>query len=118
LASSVDTSAIRRALQGDLESAVRIVTEDLVGEAQRQAPRDEGTLAGTGSGQVEVIGNRVTGRVTFDTPYAKRQHEELTWNHPKGGNAKYLEGPLTNNAAKYEAVIAAVIKRRLRAGRS
>jgi hypothetical protein len=27
-------------------------------------------------------------------PYAHRQHEELTWRHPKHGKAKYLEDPI------------------------
>lgn len=31
--------------------------------------------------------------ISFNTPYARRQHEELDWEHPIGGKAKYLEDP-------------------------
>lgn len=33
-----------------------------------------------------------------DQIYAHRQHEELTWHHPAGGQAKYLEGPFLEGA--------------------
>jgi hypothetical protein len=113
-----NTKAVRQAMKGDLVAAMRIVTEDLVGRAQRQVPRDEGTLAGTGTAEVEQHGQLVIGRVTFSTPYAQKQHEDLTLNHPKGGKAKYLEEPLTSEAARYTKTIADTIKRGLRNGRS
>lgn len=105
-------------MKGDLEVAMRIITEDLLGKAQREVPRDEGTLAGTGTAEVEVHGDKVVGRVSFSTPYAKRQHEETTWEHPKGGKAKYLEGPLTAEAPRMETIIGAIVKRGLQSGRA
>jgi hypothetical protein len=47
----------------------------------------------------------LTAYVSYDTPYAARQHEELDWRHDEG-QAKYLEGPLTENEAKYQQAIA------------
>lgn len=38
--------------------------------------------------------------VSFNTPYARRQHEELGYNHPLGGKAKYLEDPFNRNKNK------------------
>ena len=35
--------------------------------------------------------------ISFNTPYARRQHEELGYNHPLGGKAKYLETPFNAN---------------------
>lgn len=106
--------------------------ELLLGEAQRQAPVEEGTLRGSGTITLIVNGNRFEGsgalaaataaaifaalegrtveveaEVSFNTVYAARQHEELTWQHPKGGNAKYLERPLGELAPRLEAMIAA-----------
>lgn len=40
-----------------------------------------------GSGEISAV-------CTVDQPYAQVQHEELAWQHPRGGQAKYLEGPL------------------------
>ena len=37
--------------------------------------------------------------VSYDTPYAIRQHEDLSYKHDAGRKAKYLEDPL-NAAAK------------------
>lgn len=36
----------------------------------------------------------LTGRIEVDQVYARFQHEGLDLKHPKGGRAKYLEGPL------------------------
>ena len=38
--------------------------------------------------------------ISFNTPYARRQHEELGYNHPLGGKAKYLETPFNANKKK------------------
>lgn len=106
--------------------------EDLLGEAQRRAPVEEGTLRGSGSIALIVNGTRfeghamlaaakaaaraaalagqpitVSAEVSFNTVYAARQHEETTWAHPKGGQAKYLAQPLAERAHRYEAAISA-----------
>ena len=39
-------------------------------------------------------GLSAVGSVGYNLPYALRQHEELGYNHPMGGQAKYLEAPL------------------------
>ena len=106
--------------------------EILLGEAQRRAPIEEGTLRGSGALAIVVSGQRfegtgalagatalaeglarahspitVTAEVSFNTVYAARQHEELDWRHPKGVQAKYLEQPLGELAPRLEAMIAA-----------
>lgn len=37
----------------------------------------------------------------FGTVYAQRQHEETTWKHPRGGEAKYLEHALNELRVGY-----------------
>ncbi len=134
-------------------------TEDLLGEAMRRAPLDEGTLRGSGTavvlangkpvsrkgtranpnpfgmgdeeyaavsgrfgqrGQMSEshrivtrkasgtgkLGDAVVGEVGFNTPYALTQHERLDFHHPKGGEAKYLEKPLTERSSRYTDNIA------------
>lgn len=39
-------------------------------------------------------GAKVKAQVVVDQIYAHYQHEGLEFNHPRGGRAKYLEGPL------------------------
>ena len=98
-------------------------TEDLLSKSMRIAPIDEGTMIGSASARVNRVevargsksgtptttggkpdvkpGQVVVGEVSYNTPYALRQHEELTWRHLPGKQAKYLEQPLKENVTKY-----------------
>ncbi len=47
----------------------------------------------------EAVGRgRIRGSVVVDQVYARYQHEGLDFQHPRGGQAKYLEQPLYANA--------------------
>jgi hypothetical protein len=133
-----DTRQARAAMAlGALDGLIRCA-EDLLGKAQALAPVEEGTLRASAALTLIVNGNRYEGagstalarsavaaaaragqrvsldaEVSFNTVYAARQHEELDWTHPKGGEAKYLEGPLRANAGRYTRVIAAAAERGL-----
>lgn len=63
--------------------------EMLLDESNRLVPLEEGTLRN--SGEVSQDEQRLAVRVSYDTPYAVRQHEETTYRHPNGRQAKYLE---------------------------
>jgi hypothetical protein len=52
--------------------------------------------------------------VSYDTPYAARQHEELDWRHAPGRQAKYLEQPLNAERATVLDLVAAQMRRALR----
>lgn len=82
-------------------------------EASRIVPIDEGTLLR--SSWVDVDERELRCAVSYDTPYAVRQHEELTWQHEEGRQAKYLETPINDpeNKRKVEALIAREIKAEL-----
>lgn len=66
--------------------------EHLLTESKKLVPLEEGTLER--SGRVNVDG--LNGSVSYDTVYAVRQHEELTWRHLPGRSAKYLEIPMNS----------------------
>jgi len=59
--------------------------------ARVDVPLDEGTLER--SGRVISDERRISATVSFDTPYAVVQHEDLTFRHAPGRRAKYLERP-------------------------
>lgn len=61
--------------------------EHVLTESNKIVPLDEGTLERSG----RVIRNELEGAISYDTVYARRQHEELTWKHLPGREAKYLE---------------------------
>jgi hypothetical protein len=51
---------------------------------------------------IEAVGDgALTGSVVVDQVYAKYQHERMDLRHPKGGQAKYLSGPLLENYRAY-----------------
>jgi hypothetical protein len=79
------------------EKALQKIGSDLQGKAQRLAPIDTGDLRGSGWHRMEK--NAVI--IGFSTPYALIQHERLDFNHPKGGQAKYLEAPFAENIPRY-----------------
>ncbi len=71
---------------------VQLGAEHLLEVARQRVPIEEGTLER--SGVVSVDEDAITAAISFDTPYAVRQHEELTYQHDSGRTAKYLERPL------------------------
>jgi len=71
---------------------------DLKKEAVQLAPIDTGELRR--SGYVDPTGNLKV-EVGFNQEYAEIQHESLEFNHPQGGQAKYLEQPFKQNFNKY-----------------
>ncbi|BBN97501.1 hypothetical protein [Sporolactobacillus terrae] len=81
--------------------AMSDVVKDLHRRAVEQAPLDTGDLRGSGFHEVDNGPTRATGTVGFTAPYALVQHEHTEFNHPRGGNAKYLENPLKQNTNRY-----------------
>ncbi|UXM90949.1 minor capsid protein [Paenarthrobacter sp. JL.01a] len=82
--------------------------EHIRGVAVALTPYESGDLAG--SATVTVDGDEAT--VTFAGPYARRQHEELTWRHEKG-QAKYLEQPMHTEKPVVMDIIAHEVRKAL-----
>lgn len=110
---------VRMTWQGDLaderaragaERGVALAVEHLLGAARQRVPIEEGTLERSGVASTEGL----TGAVSFDTVYAVRQHEELTWRHDPGRTAKYLENPANEERDQMLDLIAAQVRRALR----
>lgn len=52
----------------------------------------------------------VRAEISFNTPYAAYQHERLDLEHPRGGEAKYLEHALLSHAGEFAPFVAARVK--------
>lgn len=91
---------LRRGLEHVLERSRAIV------------PLEEGTLER--SGRVVLDESTLEGAVTYDTVYARRQHEELTWRHAPGRQAKYLETPMATERQTVLDLMAVGLRRWLR----
>jgi hypothetical protein len=97
------TSRGRRLASDGLRRAL----EHVLAESRKIVPLDEGTLER--SGRVDVDG--LEGSVSYDTAYARRQHEELTWRHAPGRSAKYLERPMNSERAVMLRLMAVSLRR-------
>lgn len=121
--------------RGDMR-ALAVIGEDLLGEATRRAPIEEGTLRASGGIAYIVNGTRFEGtgahamataaavtaaragtlrelnvEVFFASIYAAVQHERLDFHHPLAGEAKYLERPLQEKQSRYDRIISAERRR-------
>ncbi|MFG3037781.1 hypothetical protein ACGFYZ_12815 [Streptomyces sp. NPDC048330] len=91
---------------------LRLGAEHLLTESRRVVPIEEATLERSGVASVDEAA--LTAGVSYDTPYAVRQHEDMTLRHDNGRSAKFLERPLAEEAATINEIIAAAIRRAMR----
>ncbi|MFC8832357.1 hypothetical protein ACFT8V_04045 [Streptomyces griseoincarnatus] len=86
--------------------------EHVLGLSNEKVPLDEGFLQSTGTASVDE--GDMTAMVSYDGPYAVRQHEQLEYRHAPGREAKYLENALNGSRTEVQALIAAQLRRALR----
>lgn len=133
--------AIQERLDGMVEGiknasvqAVADVTMDCLARAVERAPVENGDLRGSGfaevneatiamgkedaSGGIDILGdpgepsgNEIVGAVGFTAPYAFVQHEHTEFDHPIGGQAKYLESVVAENQERYRKHLAESAKK-------
>ncbi|MFD3829731.1 hypothetical protein [Streptomyces sp. NPDC058621] len=104
--------AVLRGTRAGALRGLRLAAEHVLTESRKRVPIEEATLERSGTASVDE--SSLTATVSYDTPYAVRQHEELTYQHDAGRTAKYLEGPMTEQADQAAAIIAAQLRRSLR----
>lgn len=89
------------------EKGLGMALELILGTARSRAPIEEGTLERSGA----TAQDGLHGTVSFDTPYAVRQHEDMTMRHDAGRQAKYLESAMADDADTAQRVIGEQIRR-------
>lgn len=92
-------------VEGSIKAAERILKI-----SQGEVPIDQGELRDSG----RVVADEDGAIIAYDTPYAVRQHEDLTLRHPHGGDAKYLERPLSENHELLVRALAEALDQALR----
>jgi len=103
---------IKKRQRAGRNKGLRAAAEYLLAESQRLVPIEEATLERSGVASVDESKGKAA--VSYDTVYAVRQHEELTWRHDPGRQAKYLEQPFESERPTMLALIAAAERRALR----
>lgn len=86
---------LKRQMKRAVARGIYLWAEHVLEESRRIVPHDEGTLERAGTIVPASPSSLALSRqVVYDTPYAHRQHEDLTYRHAPGRHAKYLEVPL------------------------
>lgn len=98
----------RKAIKDGAGKGLQLAVEHLLTEANKSVPHDEGTLERSGSASVDEGTGR--GAVSYDTPYAVRQHEDMTLRHDGKGRAKWLENTLTAESETVGSIVAQAIR--------
>jgi hypothetical protein len=109
---NLHTSKIKKAERAAANRGGKLATEHLLQASRTLVPLEEGTLERSGTASWDD--SEMRGAVSYDTPYAVRQHEELKWRHDAGRQAKYLETPMNTEQAVMGEILAAQIRRSLK----
>jgi len=104
--------AVARQMRDGAARGLLLAAEHVLQQSQELVPLDESPLMQSGTASVDPPS--LTAVVSYDTPYAVRQHEELSYRHAPGRTAKYLERPLNASRSDVLALIAAQMRRSLR----
>lgn len=108
--STIDLDLIAKDTTDGAERGLQLGVEHLLTEANKTVPHDEGTLERSGAASTEGL----RGAVSYDTPYAVKQHEDLTLTHDGKGQAKWLETTLEAERATVGRIIQQAIASELR----
>lgn len=93
--------ALARTARAEL-NGVRLAADALLEKTDARVPILSHDLVD--SGGTDDDGNK-TAVVYYDTPYAIRQHEDLSYHHRDGRTAKYVEGPLNENRKQLQEIV-------------
>lgn len=91
---------------------IRDIALDLQGKAQDKTPVDTGALKASARTKFKDTSSGYQAEVSFNTPYALRQHEDLSLRH-ETGEAKFLENALKENLNRYVDKIRSDVRRGL-----
>lgn len=110
-------------VEKNTNQAVADVALDCLGRSVERAPVETGDLRGSGYASVNGStiargkedgsisasgappansGDKIDAEIGFTSSYAFVQHEHTEFNHPMGGQAKYLESVIVENAGKWQ----------------
>lgn len=107
--------AISRIREGAARGLTR-AAKALLAESQARVPVDSGDLRKSGATH-DATPAELVARVTYNAhsedgfPYGIVQHENLSFKHPHGGEAKFLERPAIEMEHQLMGVVAQEIKR-------
>ena len=73
--------------------------------AVSRTPIEQGDLRGSTTLRTVNEASAARTEIAYNMIYATRQHEEVGWNHPRGGQAKYLESAMQDGQDQARNII-------------
>jgi hypothetical protein len=104
---------LSRGITSAMKKELRVDAEMVLAKSVEQCPVETGALRR--SATVNGRNSDTTQELSYNTPYAHRQHEDLSYNHPVG-NAKFLENPVRQYASKVFQLLTAAATRGMKGG--
>lgn len=105
-----DDAAVRAAVKNAAQQAGREGGAELLARSNERVPVDTGELRSSGTVTPTDDGSIIS----YDTPYAVKQHEDMALNHPRGGQAKFLEATIDQDGDLYLQKLADLLDKALR----
>ena len=96
----LDKQLIKSITKSGSKRATWMALDHLASVSKQQVPLDQGPLQN--SCYVDVNDDGSEGTVSYDTPYAVVQHENMRYHHQRGRKAKYLEDPTFDKSVQRE----------------
>ena len=101
--------AITKATETAASRGLKKGAELVLQRSNDRVPIQEAILMHSGVASVDGM----TAAISYSTPYAKRQHEDMTLKHDPGRSAKFLEKAINESAQEVMDLVAAEIRREL-----
>jgi hypothetical protein len=111
---TINIKAPASAIRKGGAKGVKHGVEHVLTESNKHVPHDEGTLERSGDTGVEETSDGARGSVSYDTPYAVKQHEDLTLHHDGKGQAKWLENTMAAESKTVGQIIGNAIRQEAR----
>lgn len=94
---------LQQGMQGLLDAG-----ELILDASNQKAPIDEGVMIGTGDVTADESTKSVV--ISYDSPYAIKQHEDTTLKHKNGREAKFLQSAVQENTQRVTDILASALK--------
>lgn len=107
--SGLDTKALKSAVDTNIRRGLLRGAQVILTESTGLVPVETGNLQASGQATTSTDATP-TAEVSYNTVYARIQHEATHFNHPRGGQAKYLTAAAEQQRETVQTIVAAAIK--------
>lgn len=105
----INLDQVRQKILDGANRGLDMGAEHILSESNVHVPIEEDTLERSGKTSADGLRRAIS----YDTPYAVVQHEDLSLEHDAGRTAKYLENAMNSESGTVGKIIAGQIRAEL-----